>query len=816
MGNALSRRVVVTIGLCFVAFAITHVTTGVRWQAIIVWIAVVSLGVMVPGWLLVRLARGPRELVSELGLALPVGLVAALAGWALDRVLDIALHPVAWAALLLGLAVVHPHARRRVLARPTGPPWGAGAGVAVVGSVVLSLAWMASSGLAAVPIRPPDPGYFYSADSMFQVAMTSELARELRPGYPFVAGEPISYHWFYYALSAFLGQGLDTEVVVLRLFPTTLVMALVLLTAAAAREIAGSNSAAAIGAVLAGVVGNTQGSQWVLVTGIPGRWDGDGGGLDPVRLYWQHSPTQTLAWVAGLAAMGVIVSLLRQRRATPPQWLLVASLLWLTAGAKSSQLPVLLCGLLLAVLVAGLRRDWRSARLLGLGGGLAATLQVLAALVIYPGGAHGMVVRPGERLLLHASQLMPGLVHWEAPTLRQGPTAPAVAAVAAALVVMLPMTPRLIGVVFLGRLRAADPVAWIGIGALVAGICGTYLTRHPGQSEVFFLVSSYPLALAASAAGFAAALDVLKPYLSRRRRAAGLTAAGTAAGGLVVAFVATGVSGDKHPLARWHAVLQRYPSSADVAAGEQAWAWVQPLVLVAVGTMGLTAVVTALSWRLRQAADVRVAAWAAGVAVVALLGAGVLTTAAQSRPMDGASRQAAMTAWAQDRARLRSYILTTGDFVSAAHAIRDDAQPDDVVATNLTCLVRDSRRRLGAACDPRNFTVSAFTGLRSEVAGWGYSNRAVASAWKTPGGYIGAPFWDEERLAAQTELISRPSRASLDRAWRERGIRWILADTQAGSVSPRLRELADPIFIGGGVHAYRLRSPEGQSSQTPS
>ncbi|HET6693079.1 MAG TPA: hypothetical protein VFG97_02135, partial [Pedococcus sp.] len=110
------------------AFAITHVTTGVRWQAIIVWIAVVSLGVMVPGWLLVRLARGPRELVSELGLALPVGLVAALAGWALDRVLDIALHPVAWAALLLGLAVVHPHARRRVLARPTGPPWGAGAG----------------------------------------------------------------------------------------------------------------------------------------------------------------------------------------------------------------------------------------------------------------------------------------------------------------------------------------------------------------------------------------------------------------------------------------------------------------------------------------------------------------------------------------------------------------------------------------------------------------------------------------------------------------------------------------------------------------
>jgi hypothetical protein len=194
------------------------------------------------------------------------------------------------------------------------------------------------------------------------------------------------------------------------------------------------------------------------------------------------------------------------------------------------------------------------------------------------------------------------------------------------------------------------------------------------------------------------------------------------------------------------------------------------------------------------------------LAVTAMLGAGLVAGLAQGMPRTTSANAKVVLDWTQSHVRRGRHVLATGELVDAAHVIRRSADPDDVVATNRVCQVRQARPA-GQFCEPLDFTVSAFTGLRTEVGGWAYSNRVVAEAWDLSGGYVRATFWDSARLAQQTELVTEPTQAKLASAWRERGVRWILADEQASAVSPLLDELAEPVYEAGGVHAYRLRPP---------
>jgi hypothetical protein len=75
--------------------------------------------------------------------------------------------------------------------------------------------------------------------------------------------------------------------------------------------------------------------------------------------------------------------------------------------------------------------------------------------------------------------------------------------------------------------------------------------------------------------------------------------------------------------------------------------------------------------------------------------------------------------------------------------------------------------------------------------------------------YTLAPFWDQPRLDAELALIKGPTAENLATAYRDRGVRWIVADERSGRVSPQLATLTDIVSRTDGVWLARLRTPAG-------
>jgi hypothetical protein len=137
----------------------------------------------------------------------------------------------------------------------------------------------------------------------------------------------------------------------------------------------------------------------------------------------------------------------------------------------------------------------------------------------------------------------------------------------------------------------------------------------------------------------------------------------------------------------------------------------------------------------------------------------------------------------------------------AGRYLRLHADPGDVVATN-----RVYNGRVAAGRDNRDFSVSAFSGLRSDVGGFGYAPRML-QAVKPGESYVLAPFWDQPRLDAELALVEKPTAETLAAAYRTRGVRWIVADERSGPVSSQLATLTDLVSRVDGVWLARLRPP---------
>jgi hypothetical protein len=636
---------------------------------------------------------------------------------------------------------------------------------------------------------------------MFQVAMTGELARSAMPSYPMVAGEPSTYHWFYYALAAQLGQGMDTAVVALRLLPVALLLSLALLTGSVARQIAGRSSAAAFGVALVALIGNTVPSGWITRSGIAGRFDADGAALDPIRLYWQHSPTQSLGWLAGVACLGAAIAFLRRGIAKGPvPAIALAAMALLAAGSKSSVPPVLICGLLLVAGLSLTHRDRASLSRAIVAALVVAGMWVVAMLVVYPGGSYGLRVMPGQHVVALVVRLMPAQTSPAADGVFR--TTELLPGLVAAAVVLIPLVPRLLGLIWLNAERPLDASRWLATGSVASGFAGTFLTRHPGQSEVFFLVSAYPIGLAGSAAGFALMMERFSRRAGSRKSFAVLGPA-AAAGFTITAFIAAW-AGVRDPMALWRPKTDpgHWPGGW-LSAGEQMLAWSGPHLALAAAVLAVSVLGVLLAARSRSAPWLASSGLGALIMVTALLSGGVVST---TRALAGGSGQSVpdlVRIWENDTT-MRRWARTTPELIEAAHVIRNRSSPHDVVATNRVCTQPWALER---RCDPRDFTVSAFTGLRTDASGWAYSERAVALAWTTRGGYARVPFWDQQRLQDEQDLVARPTRALADQAWTERGVRWILADRQVGPVATRFDEVGEVVYEHRGVVAVRLRPP---------
>jgi hypothetical protein len=792
----------------FVAAGVGAWCTGSAVGVVAHWGGLLAVGVVLPGLCLVRLVRPVRaSLLEDLTWAGPTGLAFTLLIWLVGQLWGTAVpSPAAGAGLAL-LALLVPWSRRRVLRPPEAPVGGLGPTLAIAGAGLVMVRMLTTTGLSAYRPLPTVEHPSYYPDLLFHVALTSELRRTLTPSYPMVAGEPLSYHWFYHATAAQLGlDGLQDFDVVMRLLPASLMVFLFLLAVSVGTQVAGSAGGGVAGAFLVGVAAPVTGSLW---SGSTRSEPGYGGSTNLLLEYWQLSPTQTLAWVFGLASFGLVVATIRRGTsdAVAPRRLLLPFVLG-AAGAKSSQNAVLLGGLVLlgAVLVAARVRGRPGSALLlrrtALVGVAVAALSLLSGALLYP-RSYGVVWRPGEQAVLRVYEIAPGAVL----AMGSGPgtmsTTPAAAAGAMALA-LIPILLPLTGVVLLLVHEHLDVAGWISVGAVCAATGALWCLRHPGQSEWYFLISAAPIALTASGAGLAVALRGLVPLLPGRRPR---SAAVVAACGVAVAVVSLGIaaaSGLDSPLQAWRVEFGRAPTVDEVPAAQQVAAWLRPLGLALGSALLLGSMAAWLLGRHDRGGRRRSAVGA--VWLVAVLAAGAPGVAWHVAPeatslMTRSPQDPEAAALSAQRAASTATHMTA--LIEAGRCVRRLAAPDDVVATNR---VYSKGPAVTPIRDNREFMVSAVTGLRTDVSGYGYADRVVSSWSRTFNSYSRQPFWDQGRLQAQAALISDPTPEALAAA-RARGVRWVVADETSGRVSPRLSELAEPVVVRDRVHVYRIGSP---------
>lgn len=787
--------------------------TGSDLGMVLWWLALVLVGVLAPGWVAVRAVRGGRVAATDLGWAGPTGLALALVTWLLAHLVGQRLPSLVVGPVLVAGLLALPATRRRVLGHRADDDegasgsWPARAWATLAVLVLVAVRWVWVGGLALMPPRPTATYELWNADVLYQTALTGELRRELVPGYPMVDGEPLGYHWFFHALAAQLsGTGVDDLDIATRVLPATLVVLLLLLAAAVGHQVVGHWSGGIGAAAALAVVRPMVVDTWVQppILAVPN--------------YWQLSPTAALGWVFGLATVGTLLAVLRRARSDRAAPTVLVPLFAVgAAGAKSAQLPVIICGVGLAGL-AILVGEWRrrstgrgritaSARRYALYLGLLALITALAVLFLYP-GSYGLRFTPSfwpqfERTLVLGR-----------------PEGSAWAEVAAVVVSFIrrwaPTLFPALGLLVLVRRRPGDPAGWLGIGTLVGGVLAALTFRHPSGSQYYFAIAALPIGYALSGAGIGcwvrdelaarresaigAGADVADADVAdatpgtlrdrwSRVRGPVLLAGVVAAGGLLVVLVVRRFlrSGGRRPTA-----LTRPHGEAEAIT-----AWFTPTLGLLVG-LGL---VVTLAWLLRRRSSVPVVrgTWVALLALAVAAG-GVRALAPALSPFKHL-RVATSPSAATDRDHRPA--LTPALF-DAGQYLRLHASPGDVVATNR---VYNGVSASGRP-DNRDFSVSAFSGLRTDVGGYGYAPRVLQL--DTPGqSYVAAPFWDQPRLDAELALVKNPTAENLASAYRTRGVRWLVADERSGPVSPQLATLTDLVSRTDGVWLARLRAPSG-------
>jgi hypothetical protein len=543
--------------------------------------------------------------------------------------------------------------------------------------------------------------------------------------------------------------GVSPVTVLLRLFAVPIVLTAIVAFAALAREITGRWWA-----------GPLAGS--VVICGQAFRLGSPIGinGFAPIAY---GSPSQTYAMPLLALLLAIAVDALRGR-ASRAVWVLVPVLGVVCAGAKSSLLPPVLAGLVLAGLVAW----WRNHRVPWQVAGLIAGLVVATAigLKLFAGGGSG-VLTPQPLALLR----------WIAPYDRtlgadDGPDAggflpdglrgaSGTGLLYIAFIVVwwcVMQAPRLVGVGILAtRERRVDPIAWLLAGATVAGTAAAWLFYHPSSSQIYFFQCVAPI-------GAMLTVWLLVERFSGPRAA-------------MIGFVLG---------AAWALVVPTTPLPADPESTKQwGWALSQPLLW----TLGAAVVVVVMALVVRSG-RASVATGAIAAVLGLSLGAGVADTV--DRLVERASPLVAQP--------VEPRRIVTADEQRAALWLAANAGADDVVATNVHCQPISRLK----PCDTRAFWVSGLGGHRTVVESWGYSDETVAANGGNGLKFTLQPAPDPALKDRNDRLFSAPTAADLAAFRQEHGVRWLLADSRAGTVSPALAELATVRYQSGTATVYEL------------
>jgi hypothetical protein len=301
-----------------------------------------------------------------------------------------------------------------------------------------------------------------------------------------------------------------------------------------------------------------------------------------------------------------------------------------------------------------------------------------------------------------------------------------------------------------------QPAQWFLLGGTLAGPT-LYLTfNQPGGANQYFTRAGFTFGVLLSAWGLAIALD--RARLSRRAR-------------LVLCL---GVAGFAVAL-----VLIQLRYAAPQPSGHP-YSPVLPILgwSFALVVFGLCAAAMWMLARMR---------WPAlrGRGSVVVLSA-VLAAGAPGLVMD-------MYKSAQVRNGGAYFNITLpASRVTAARWVRDHSAPDDVVATNVHCLVSYQ----GGWCDSRSFWLSAYAERRVLIEGWQFAPRVV-NQWLSP-------FWDQKLLALNDAAFTAPTPDGLRALHEQHRVRFLVVDRAVSPESSALATLAKRRFDNGRLAVYEL------------
>lgn len=720
------------------------------------YLVYLALAVTLPGTLLWRRVRGPRvSLVEDLAIGAAVGLAAQV-------VLAYALAPLrlsglswVWAPVVVVLALTP--GWRSVWSRSRAPRSSLVGAWAQAVAALGATAWISATAIANNPLTYLDgagpwsravPASAY-VDLPFHHAIAAGIDSTYPLVYPYLLDEPLRYHLFVYEHLAGASHvtGIDLTWLVYRLDPVSLVVLGVVLAGVLARRLAGVEAAGPVASVLVTLSGAVPVYGWIA-------YPFQNPGFLHFAVY--RSPTQTFGLPIFLAALTAAAVLVRRRTMRGNLRLVaVFTLLAVAAGgAKSTFLPVLVCGLLLALVAAAVLRAgaWRPVALLT---GLAAGAFGVLTVVLLGGQTGSATVAPLS--LLRSFAVTPAL--GGAPSTGQE-----------LFVLVLALAAWLCagagGVLLLSRRGVTDPALWLVTGTLVAGICGALLTAANGLSQLYFLYASWPLLGVLSAWGLARAC-------SGAGRRLALTAGVAVLLGAAVVPVIAGATGRVAPAA--------LPGDLPLRAALTPWA-------VLAATSVVVGVVAALAHRRSARSDAPGRPGSRHVALVAmvalLVGAGMSQRGGEvldAVPVVVEGRPGVPEGWPLPR-----------EGAVAALEVRDRSQPEDVVATNAHCYGPPE------ACDSRHFWVSALTERRVLVEGWAYPEGFRPGQTRT------SPFWDQERYAENEAVFTDPTQEAVDLLAEKYGVRWLFVDRSVYEESEELRSFADLVHETDGFAVYEL------------
>ncbi|WP_432944343.1 hypothetical protein ACQPXM_02650 [Kribbella sp. CA-253562] len=716
------------------------------------WVAAAYLGyllvvIAVPGTMFWRrLTGGTGWFAVDAVLGTAFGLACEVLIYPLGRWLDIPLIALVMPALALGLFLAVP-GRAGTAGKPT--PWWSVAGVMVVAGIVA--AWFVRVGSRLIPLDGP-AALRPNSDSPFQLSLAAELTHHFPPQVPYVAGEPLTYHWMAYnhSASAHWITGIELDVLTQRVVPFAFLLLTALGAAAVGMVLTGRAVAAPIAAgltVLAGDLG-----PWGWTVTHTQYHD------SPLSMGQMISPTQAFSTVLMLPLIAVTAQLLRRppgqsRKQLTGLFLVAAILIGVLSISKATALPVYAAGLAAAwiyLTVAARRLNLRALVL----GGLVAATYAFNFFVVLRGATHGMQYKPAGTY----RTMLDGMLRGVDPSVQPGRPVLLIVIAAVAIGWLMPAA----GALLIRRRLPRDPMVVMLLAGLVGAVAAASLLYHYSQAQVFFARTAFIYGVLLAAWGLAS--------LERRQY---VVVGPALAIGAAAIYMGRAQTNTLIRDCRTTGCLEKIFTEPLVAA----------LILTAAGI-----VVFGLSIRTRSART-----WAV-ITVSALLGLTVSPTVVGLRQFAFPPQTA--------------YDSIAPGGIEAARFIRRQSAPDDLIATNIHC-----HAPTGPRCHTGSFWIPGYAERRVLVQGWSYTAKASDVRTSTEASY--GPFWDKEKLKVNDQAFTAPTREILDRLRSQYGVRWLLADDRVNPVPEELEKLAGLRFQSGTVRVYQLYPPRVSKGSAP-